>query len=88
LDSRNAKDLTLSFPEVAAALAEALAGRRVSLDGELVASSPAPGAPDFGQLQQRLGTPAAAQEEIKSCAADPPLIERASAGLGVNPLIP
>jgi bifunctional non-homologous end joining protein LigD len=56
LDSRNAKDLTPAFPEVAAALADAFAGRPVSVDGELVASSPATGAPDFGQLQQRLGT--------------------------------
>ena len=56
LDSRNAKDFTPAFPEVAAALAEALPGRQVSLDGELVATSPTTGAPDFGQLQQRLGT--------------------------------
>ena len=56
LESRNGKDLTPAFPEIAAALAEALPGQRVSLDGELVASSPATGAPDFGQLQQRLGT--------------------------------
>ena len=56
MDSRNAKDLTPAFPEIAAALADAFAGRRVSVDGELVASSPVTGAPDFGQLQQRLGT--------------------------------
>jgi bifunctional non-homologous end joining protein LigD len=55
LDSRNAKDFTSVFPEVAAALAEALPGRQLTLDGELVASSPVTGAPDFAQLQQRFG---------------------------------
>jgi hypothetical protein len=44
LDSRKAGDLTLSFPDVATALAEALTGRRLSLDGELVATSPTTGA--------------------------------------------
>jgi bifunctional non-homologous end joining protein LigD len=56
LDSRNDKDFTPAFPEVAAALGEALPERRLTLDGELVATSPTTGAPDFGQLQQRLGT--------------------------------
>src|SRR5882724_746227 len=56
LDSRNDKDMTRTFPEIATALTEALAGRQVGLDGEIVALDPATGAPEFGQLQQRLGT--------------------------------
>jgi ATP-dependent DNA ligase len=56
LDLRNAKDFTPVFPEVATVLGEALPGRRLTLDGELVASSPTAGAPDFAQLQQRFGT--------------------------------
>jgi bifunctional non-homologous end joining protein LigD len=56
LDSRNAKDFTPVFPEVADALAEALPGRRLTLDGELIAANPTTGAPDFAQLQQRFGT--------------------------------
>lgn len=56
LDSRNAKDFTPVFPEIAAALAEALPGRRLTVDGEIIAPNPATGAPDFGQLQHRFGT--------------------------------
>jgi bifunctional non-homologous end joining protein LigD len=60
LDSRNAKDFTATFPEIAQAITDALPGRRVALDGEVVAHSPASGAPDFAQLQRRLGlTPSA-----------------------------
>jgi ATP dependent DNA ligase domain len=51
LDSRNAKDFTPAFPEVTTALGEALPGRRLTLDGELVAANPTTGAPDFAQLQ-------------------------------------
>jgi len=58
LDSRNDKDMTRTFPEIAAALAVALPGRRVAVDGEVVALDPATGAPDFGRLQHRLGTTA------------------------------
>jgi bifunctional non-homologous end joining protein LigD len=56
LDSRNAKDFTPAFPEIVTALGEALLGRRVSLDGELIAVDPATGVPDFGRLQHRFGT--------------------------------
>ena len=56
LDSRNAKDFTLVFPEIATAVSEALPGLQLTLDGEIVASNPATGAPDFGLLQQRFGT--------------------------------
>jgi bifunctional non-homologous end joining protein LigD len=55
VDSRNAKDFTLVFPEVATALSEALPGRQLVLDGEVVAVDPASGVPDFAQLQQRFG---------------------------------
>jgi bifunctional non-homologous end joining protein LigD len=55
LDSRNAKDFTLAFPEVAQALAEALPGRRVTLGGEIIAPDPGTGVPDFGRLQERFG---------------------------------
>ncbi|HZZ46587.1 MAG TPA: hypothetical protein VFE65_06860 [Pseudonocardia sp.] len=54
LPQRQRHDPDLS--EIAAALAETLSGRQVGLDGEIVAMDPATGAPEFGQLQQRLGT--------------------------------
>lgn len=54
LDSRNGKDITGQFPEIAEALAEALPARlSVALDGELVAAAPG-GTPDFAVLQRRL----------------------------------
>jgi bifunctional non-homologous end joining protein LigD len=52
LGSRNGIDLTVTFPDVAAALAEAFPGDAV-LDGEIVALDK--GRPDFGRLQNRLG---------------------------------
>lgn len=55
IDSRNAKDFTPVFPEIAAALTEALPGRSLTLDGEVIAPHPDTGVPDFGQLQQRFG---------------------------------
>ncbi|MGB9011455.1 MAG: non-homologous end-joining DNA ligase [Aeromicrobium sp.] len=53
LTSRNANDLTGSYPEITAALADADLGD-VVLDGEIVTFS-ADGAPDFGLLQHRMG---------------------------------
>jgi bifunctional non-homologous end joining protein LigD len=51
--SRNARDITSSFPE----LAEAFPGiTGLVLDGEIVAPEPSTGAPSFGRLQHRLGT--------------------------------
>ncbi|MBU3063192.1 ATP-dependent DNA ligase [Nocardia sp. NEAU-G5] len=51
--SRNGRDMTLSFPE----LAEAFPGiTGLVLDGEIVAPNPVTGAPSFGRLQHRLGT--------------------------------
>ncbi len=51
LTSRNGRDITASYPDLQP-LAEALAGHRVVLDGEIVAF--AAGRPDFGLLQQRM----------------------------------
>jgi bifunctional non-homologous end joining protein LigD len=52
LGSRNGIDLTVTFPDVAAALADAFPGDAV-LDAEIVALHQ--GRPDFGRLQNRLG---------------------------------
>ena len=51
--SRPGRDCTAEFPELAA-IAEALAGRRVLLDGELVCLD-ADGRPNFAALRSRLG---------------------------------
>jgi len=56
LDSRNGKDFTPVFPEIATALAEALPGHQLSVDGEIIAPHPGTGAPEFAQLQHRFGT--------------------------------
>ncbi|MET9229934.1 DNA ligase D [Lentzea sp. NPDC003310] len=54
LTSRNGLDLTLEFAELAGVLTEALRGRAVVLDGEVVVYNEA-GQIDFGLLQQRRG---------------------------------
>ena len=51
--SRPGRDCTAEFPELAA-IAEALDGRRVILDGELVCLD-SEGKPDFAALRNRLG---------------------------------
>jgi bifunctional non-homologous end joining protein LigD len=53
-----------AFPELVAALGDALAGRSVGLDGELVAAAPGR-APDFAALQRRLGTRPSAELLIR-----------------------
>jgi bifunctional non-homologous end joining protein LigD len=53
LRTRPGRDCTAEFPELHP-LAEALAGRRVIFDGELVCLD-SDGRPDFGQLRSRLG---------------------------------
>ncbi|GAA4929140.1 bifunctional non-homologous end joining protein LigD [Actinomycetospora succinea] len=59
LVSRNQRAVTGSYPELAAALAETVGTRQVTLDAEVVALSvPAPGAParpSFDRLQLRMG---------------------------------
>ena len=54
LATRILRQTTSSFPEIAAALARAAAGRGLVLDGELVAPHPATGHPVFARLQRRL----------------------------------
>jgi bifunctional non-homologous end joining protein LigD len=66
--SRSGRDVTTSFPELAA-LSTALGGHRVVLDGEIVAIG-AGGQPDFGRLQLRAHRmrPMAAQlRDIPAC---------------------
>jgi bifunctional non-homologous end joining protein LigD len=61
ITSRNLRDVTVSYPELSG-LGAALPGRRVVLDGEIVAFD-ASGRPDFGLLQRRMhvaSAPAAA----------------------------
>jgi bifunctional non-homologous end joining protein LigD len=50
--SRNGADITRTFPEITAALPEAIGKRGVVLDGEIVALDEA-GVPSFSRLQQR-----------------------------------
>lgn len=69
LSSRTGQDLTKQVPGVAA-LGEALAGREVLLDGELVALG-ADGRPDFGLLQQRIGKPAGSRARSDSAPPSP-----------------
>ncbi|MEU8895767.1 non-homologous end-joining DNA ligase [Nocardia sp. NPDC048505] len=53
LYSRSRRDFTASFPELAAALVEAARGRRLILDGEVLAQTTS-GVPSFALLQRRL----------------------------------
>ncbi|MER7454109.1 non-homologous end-joining DNA ligase [Nocardia beijingensis] len=52
--SRNNRDLSGSFPELTAVLAELGGGGELVLDGEIVAPDPKTGAPSFGRLQRRM----------------------------------
>ena len=52
LPSRNGADITLTFPEITAALPSALGNRSVVLDGEIVALDES-GVPSFSRLQRR-----------------------------------
>ncbi|WP_342216616.1 non-homologous end-joining DNA ligase [Nocardia asiatica] len=54
LSSRTGRDITATFPEVAATLDELSRGRELIIDGEIVAPDPASGSPHFGRLQQRM----------------------------------
>jgi bifunctional non-homologous end joining protein LigD len=53
LTSRNLKDMTASYPELAA-LGDLTGARRVVLDGEIIALDPTDGAPSFARLQLRM----------------------------------
>ncbi|WP_084537647.1 ATP-dependent DNA ligase [Nocardia puris] len=56
--SRNLREATGSYPDLAAALAETTAdlGDGLLLDGEIVAPDPDTGAPSFARLQRRMHT--------------------------------
>ncbi|MEW1734343.1 ATP-dependent DNA ligase [Nocardia beijingensis] len=54
LSSRSGRDVTATFPEVAAALDVLTEGRGLIIDGEIVAPDLASGAPQFGRLQRRI----------------------------------
>ncbi|MBF6166339.1 non-homologous end-joining DNA ligase [Streptomyces gardneri] len=54
LYSRNNRDLSGSFPELTAVLADLGEGGELLLDGEIVAPDPVTGAPSFGRLQRRM----------------------------------
>jgi bifunctional non-homologous end joining protein LigD len=69
--SRNDRDITVSYPEVAS-LAPVLAGLEAVVDGELVAFDPATGRPSFGTLQNRMHV------------ADPAIAVRLSARIPVT----
>ncbi|NEW42503.1 non-homologous end-joining DNA ligase [Nocardia cyriacigeorgica] len=51
--SRNRREITGSYPELAATLTELADGRELILDGEIIAQTP-DGAPSFGLLQRRM----------------------------------
>ncbi|WP_324195815.1 non-homologous end-joining DNA ligase [Nocardia cyriacigeorgica] len=53
LYSRNRREITGSYPELAATLTELADGRELILDGEIIAQT-STGAPSFGLLQQRM----------------------------------
>lgn len=53
LYSRNQRDITGSYPELAAELGALVAGRELTLDGEIIAQT-GTGAPSFALLQRRM----------------------------------
>ncbi|MDR3590334.1 MAG: non-homologous end-joining DNA ligase [Negativicutes bacterium] len=66
LQSRNRKDITAQYPELAA-LGQAAGGRSLVLDGEIVAFAP-DGRPSFPSLQHRMGRKSASVIEKLSAA--------------------
>jgi bifunctional non-homologous end joining protein LigD len=68
--SRNDRDVTISYPEMHG-LADALGGRRVVLDGEIVTFD-AQGIPSFGRLQQRMHV--SSTTAAKALAASDPAV--------------
>ena len=65
LYSRNCRDMTGSYPELAAELAASARRRALILDGEVVAQT-ASGAPSFGLLQRRMHVARPSPELIRS----------------------
>lgn len=68
LFSRHANNLTLCFPEITAALSEALAGRAVILDGEIIALDRR-ARPSFELIQRRMRNSRPPQHLITSVPA-------------------
>ena len=64
LYSRNRRDVTSSYPELAAAIAESARGRELILDGEVIAQKPS-GTPSFGLLQRRMHVARPTQQRDK-----------------------
>lgn len=77
LDSRVARGLVARFPDVVDALAAGFAGRRVSVDGDIVVVAPPSGLPDGALLGQRLaaGVPS------------PELLDRAPARYAISDVV-
>ena len=69
LESRNQRDVTSQYPEVAGALRDALASTEALLDGEVVAFD-AEGRPDFQRLQSRMHL--ASESAVRRRMADTP----------------
>src|SRR4051794_11593227 len=69
LESRNLRDITSRYPELAG-LGDALDGRNAVLDGEVVAFTPE-GRPSFGLLQQRMHL--ASEAEVRRRIAGVPI---------------
>ncbi|WP_067834307.1 non-homologous end-joining DNA ligase [Nocardia lijiangensis] len=65
LYSRNRKQVTGSFPEIAAAVVAASGDHSVTLDGEIVAPEGAHGAPSFSRLQRRMHVRAPSAQLIR-----------------------
>ncbi|MET8776991.1 non-homologous end-joining DNA ligase [Nocardia sp. NPDC004654] len=65
LYSRNRKQVTGSFPEIAAAVAAAVGEHQATIDGEIVAPEAASGAPSFSRLQRRMHVRAPSAQLIR-----------------------
>ena len=65
LYSRNQRNITGSYPELAAAIAAVSGGRDLVLDGEVIVQS-AGGAPSFGLLQRRMNVVRPSTELIRA----------------------
>jgi len=88
LATRNGNDVTATYPDLVAALAErvgtdAHGGAEVVLDGEIVALNKA-GRPDFGRLQGRMGLtrPRDVEPAVKAIPVDYMLFDILAAGAG------
>ncbi|MBF6465912.1 non-homologous end-joining DNA ligase [Nocardia beijingensis] len=69
LYSRNNRDLSGSFPELTAVLADLGERGGLILDGEIVAPDPQTGAPSFGRLQRRMHVVSPSAELLRAFPA-------------------